>query len=44
VVTGVAAYFTPDQLTNKKVCVIVNLGSSPCKGAIVIAVFVRSLS
>lgn len=32
VVTGVAAYFTPEQLTNKKVCVIVNLGSSPCKG------------
>jgi aminoacyl tRNA synthase complex-interacting multifunctional protein 1 len=32
VVTGVATYFTPEQLLNKKVCVIVNLGSAPCKG------------
>jgi len=32
VVTGVAAFFAPEQLLNKKVCVIVNLESAPCKG------------
>jgi len=32
VVTGVAAFFSPEQLVNKKVCVIVNLKAAPCEG------------